>query len=234
VRGAAARAEGWAVLALLVGASAVAWAVSLRMAAQLEGPHAHHAHAADAWALFAMWAAMTVGMMIPPELPTLSRIARGRAHALRTTGAFLGGYLAPWAAFCVGAAALQGALQRAGLVDALGASRSRTLAALLLCAAGVAQLSPLKRACLSRSRAPALREDGARQAALAGLRHGAFSVGSCGMLMLALLVPGVMSVPWMVGLTAWLILEALAPAHWPVGAYAGAALLALGALRLFA
>jgi predicted metal-binding membrane protein len=206
-----------ALVALLAGLSAVGWAWSLRM------PHAHHG--ASLAALFVMWATMMVGMMIPPEAPALLRL--GRAQRFPAAARFLAGFLAPWIAFSFAAAALQSWLQASGLLDHHMAMNSIAQAAGLLLVAGALQLSPMKRACLARCREAAPVE----QHFAAGLSRSLLSIGSCGLLMLALFATGVMSLPAMALLTLLLLLE-----HWPlrgmaVSYGAGILLLVAGATK---
>ena len=72
----------------------------------------------------------------------------------------------------------------------------------MLLLAGLVQLSPFKRACLDRCRAPLTDCMHPWRVALDGLRRGALSLGSCGLLMLVLSVAGVMSAFAMIALTA--------------------------------
>jgi predicted metal-binding membrane protein len=172
-----------------------------------------------------MWAVMMAGMMIPPELPNAIRLSGARFVA------FLGGYLAPWLAFSLAAAAAHAAFQEAGLIDHGMALVGRAAPAAVLAAAGLSQLSPLKRACLRRCRHAG---GPARPALLSGVGSGLVSVGSCGVLMLVLFVTGVMSIPAMALLTALLLLERLLPPRLPVSTMAGIVLLGGAAWRLFA
>src|SRR6267143_421724 len=96
-----------AVPLVLAGVVAAGWAGTLLLGAATEGHAEHHGGLA---ALFVMWAAMAVAMMVPVEAASLLRLARG----LRDTGAFLAGYLLPWLAFGLGAAGLQQRLHAAG------------------------------------------------------------------------------------------------------------------------
>lgn len=226
-----------ALLALLASLSLLCWAWTLRMAAQLDG-HGH-GHGAGLAPLFAMWAAMMAAMMIPPEVPVLLQLARALRERLGRsplpgTAAFLAGYLLPWTAFSLAAALLQARLEDAGLMGHGMATSSRALAGALLLAAGAVQLSPLKRACLERCRAPGLAGAGgsAASAFAAGLSRSAVSIASCGLLMLIPFVTGVMSVPWMALLTALLLVEKVVPRDWPLSAATGALLLGWGGVTL--
>lgn len=205
------------LLALCAGS----WAYSLRMAASMH-------HGAGIAALFVMWAVMMVGMMVPPEAPALLKLARARRSPLEAV-ASLSGFLLPWIAFSLAAAAVQSLLAAAGLLDHTMAMTSTRLASALAIAAGLAQLSPLKRTCLDRCRAP-LDE---KPAFVGGLRSSALSLGSCGVLMLVPFATGVMSVPAMVLLTLLLLFERWLPRNWPVSQIGGALLVAWGLWKLF-
>ncbi|HUJ28080.1 MAG TPA: DUF2182 domain-containing protein [Myxococcales bacterium] len=164
--------------------------------------------------LFGMWAAMMIAMMAPAEAPSVLRLRRGRL-------AFAAGFAAPWIAFSFAAALLQQWLHGAGLLEhASGALRNPWLAAAVLAAAGAAQFTPLKRACRLSPLEGSLR---------GGLRAAAFSIGSCGVLMLAPFAVGMSMWP-MALITALLVAEKWAPQRWPVSAVSGVLLAASGAL----
>ena len=207
---ASARRPAWGFLAALVALSALGWAWSFQLAG------AGH-HGLPLWGRVVMWTTMMVGMMVPPEVPTLVRLAQeerwGRWQAAGSAAALLGGYLVVWAVASVGLAMLDARLGAWGLMTHDMASRSVALNVVILAAAGVAQLSPWKSACLERCRSipRALREGEAGPLGL-GLRHGVASVSSCGVLMLVLLVVGAMNWVAMLFLTALLVAERLAPA----------------------
>jgi predicted metal-binding membrane protein len=223
------------VLALLAAVCAACWAWSFRMAAEVGEGGAHH-HA-GLWPLAVMWGAMMVAMMVPPEVPRLLWLVRAqreqRRDPLLHTLAFLVGYLSPWMLASLLAALLQERLGAAGLLTQQMATSSRMLGGALLVLAGVMQLSPLKGACLERCRFRAATEGPAGETApasvLRGARHGAFSIGSCAVLMLVLFVAGVMSALAMALLTIFLLLENVAPPRWPVRWAAGLFLLGWGA-----
>ncbi len=226
------------LLALLAAASAASWAWTVRMAQEMGG-HPGHVHGPGLWPLFAMWAVMMAGMMIPPEVPVLLRLARTRRERsgrspLSGTAAFLAGYLVPWTVFSLAAAGLQITLQARGLLDHEMATTSRGLAAALLLAAGAVQLSPLKRACLDRcgSEGTLDRGGGAAGALAAGFGYGTVSIASCGPLMLILFATGVMNLPSMALLTVFLLAEKVAPRGWRLPAAVGVMLVAWGGLTL--
>ncbi|HZJ53860.1 MAG TPA: DUF2182 domain-containing protein [Myxococcaceae bacterium] len=204
-----ARWHTWAFVAALAALAALGWGWSLQIA---ETGH----HGLPLWARVLMWTTMMVGMMIPPEVPTLVRLARdesGRWRAVGSAAALLGGYLAVWAVASAGLALLDARLGAWGLMTHEMVSRSAPLNVAILVAAGLVQLSPWKSACLERCRSlPRELANGGRAPFGSGLRHGMASVSSCGVLMLVLLVVGAMNWVAMLLLTALLVAERLAPA----------------------
>ena len=198
---------------------------------------------ASGWALSAaMWAAMMVAMMLPGAAPAILLYATVHRHSLGAgrppTAAFLGGYLACWAAFAAGAAALQIALESAALASPMTlALVNRHAAGALLVAAGLYQLSPLKDACLGKCRSPAQFlsrhfQPGAKGAARLGLLHGAYCVGCCWLLMALLFVGGVMNLAWIALLTLLVAAEKLLPGGVWIARVSGIAMAGWGAILL--
>ncbi len=191
----------------------------------------------------AMWAAMMGAMMLPSAAPMLllyDKVARKRGATGKvagSTGLFGMGYLAIWAGFSVAAVILQYGLDKAKLLSPTMEMTSVTLAATLLILAGLYQWTPLKQACLRRCRSPLefimTEWRGGRRGAFAmGLRHGAFCLGCCWVLMLLLFVGGVMNLVWIAGIAAFVLIEKTAPAgHW-VGRILGAVLVVWGGATL--
>jgi predicted metal-binding membrane protein len=198
-----------------------------------------------ALAIGAMWAVMMAAMMLPAASPMIlfyTRIA-GQRGATRSasvaTAVFVLGYLAVWAFFSIGAAALQLAFERYALISPAMRTTSTVLAGLVLVAAGVYQFTPAKRACLRHCRSPLEFvmlhwQPGARGAFAMGVRHGAYCVGCCWLLMLLLFVGGVMNVAWIAGIALYVLVEKTVPAgHW-VSRAAGVVLVLAGAATLLA
>lgn len=198
-----------------------------------------------AWVLIvAMWWVMMIAMMTPSAAPAILLYAKVYQHTsaqskvLAPTGAFAAGYLLVWLVFSLAAALLHWALDRSGLVAAMMmGSRSRSLSAGLLIAAGIYQLSPLKRSCLAQCRAPASflsrhwrpHIGGALRL---GVIHGAYCVGCCGVLMALLFVGGVMNLVWIAALTALVLIEKAVPGGQWVARGTGVALIFWGAVTL--
>ncbi len=174
---------------------------------------------------FFMWTVMMVAMMLPSASPMVLLYARvirqaesqGKAsHASASVAAFASGYITLWILFSAFAVALQFGLERVGALSAMMSSRSVVLSGMLLVAAGLYQLTPLKAACLRHCRGPAAFiashwRPGVIGAWRMGLSHGAYCVGCCAALMLLLFVGGVMNLVWIAGLTLLVAIEKLAP-----------------------
>lgn len=196
---------------------------------------------------FLMWAVMMVAMMLPSAVPMVMLYALvvrhagakdgtqedGMQEAPASVSAFVGGYLSLWILFSVLAVAVQFTLERSGLMTMMMNSRSAILSGVLLAAAGLYQLSPLKTACLRHCRGPARFladhwHPGVAGAWRMGLAHGAYCVGCCAVLMLLLFVGGVMNLVWIAGLTLFVTVEKLAPFGVSLAKGASVVLLAAG------
>jgi predicted metal-binding membrane protein len=240
------RGERVAVVVLLVLVPVVSWTWIVMMARDMYGPMT----GASAWMmtlhwdmrhlllLWAMWAVMMTGMMLPSAAPLLllyGAAARRSSPqtAARQTYALAAGYLAAWSTFSLGATALQRALASLLLLSPMmEAANSRVSAALLLIA-GVYQWTPLKNACLHACQSPVgflmgRWRSGGRGAFWMGLEHGSHCVGCCWALMLLLFAGGVMNVLVIVVLTAFVVLEKLLPVGRLGARISGAFLIAAG------
>ena len=198
------------VVACILGGAAVAWLVVLREAAGMQS--APGTMGLGVAAFLGLWLAMMAAMMLPALAPVGVMLAGERAGRAARLGGLIGGYLMAWAAFGVLALALS-ALS-SWLVD-----RSERAAvgvgALLLVAAGVYQLTPLKDRCLSLCRSPLriLMHVGAYRGPLrhvrAGVYHGGYCIGCCWALMVALIALGIMDLRWMLAFSVVVTLEKL-------------------------
>lgn len=192
--------------------------------------------------LFAMWAVMMVGMMLPSAAPTLLlyagvvRTSAGTGHARACVYAFGGGYLLAWTVFSLVATVLQRMLAHWLLLSPMMESRGWFGGALLI-VAGLYQLTPYKRTCLESCRSPAAFiakhwQAGMTGAVRLGFVHGLYCLGCCWALMLLLFVGGVMNLWWIGALTIFVLLEKLAPFGMQGGRLSGLLILALGIFYL--
>ncbi|MGD9535933.1 MAG: DUF2182 domain-containing protein [Alphaproteobacteria bacterium] len=196
--------------------------------------------------LAAMWVVMMIGMMLPSASPMImiaARMNRGRADA--SGAAWLGpwafalGYLLAWAGFSLVAAAATVGLQEGVLAGHEMAIRNGSIGGAVLIAAGVYQWTPLKSACLAKCRSPfgyfmSRWRPGRLGGVRMGFEHGLFCIGCCWMLMALMFVFGVMSLPWLGALAAFVLVEKLAPKGEWVARAGGAAMLGAGVYLIVA
>ena len=181
-----------------------------------------------AWLIW-MWSTMMLAMMLPSALPmitTYATINRKKAaemvdgKPLVSTLYFTLGYLLLWVIFSVGAGVLQWLLHKTALLTPMMKLNNDYAAAILLIAAGLYQLTPLKKICLKYCRTPlgfimSEYREGNKGAFIMGLRHGGFCIGCCWILMALLFFGGVMNLYWIVGLALYVLLEKVVPmAQW--------------------
>jgi predicted metal-binding membrane protein len=232
--------ERSALLVLLIVLTLVCWSWIVLLARDMYGPMT----GASAWMmtphwdaphlllLWAMWAVMMIGMMLPSAAPMIllaDTAARSCFLAL--------GYIVVWAAFSVGATALQWTLGQLVILNPMMETSSRTAGAILLVIAGVYQWTPLKHACLTTCQSPmaflARRwRGGAWGAFRMGAEHGVYCVGCCWALMLLLFVGGVMNLTVIIALTAFVAFEKLVPLGRRGARLSGALLIAAAAWML--
>jgi predicted metal-binding membrane protein len=231
----------------LLAATGLCWAWIVVMARDMYGPMT----GASAWMmggvwdfghlllLFAMWAAMMAGMMLPSAAPALLlyagviRRSPDGGGAAAHVYAFAGGYLLVWTAFSLAATVLQRALADALILSPMMEPRSPVFAGALLVAAGAFQFTPYKRACLNACRNPAEFltrhwSPGVAGGFRLGAANGLYCLGCCWALMLLLFVGGVMNLWCIAALTVFVLLEKVAPRGAQGGRLSGALLAGLG------
>ncbi len=188
---------------------------------------------ADGLAFVASWAVMMTAMMLPSALPMITlygAIQRGAAEAAPKgvpAAVFILVYLLLWAA--------------TGVPVYVGHTLLMTLAepafsygvAVVLLAAGLFQLSPLKQVCLRACRSPlgfllGHWRAGRRGSLALGWSHAAYCLGCCWALMLVLVAAGAMGLPWVLLITAVVAAEKLLPGGEWISRATGGALLLLG------
>lgn len=229
-----ARDGGLTAAAALLGVAALAWAVSAeRMRGMDMGPGTD---AGPLGRFVVTWAVMMAAMMLPPLVPVARAGGLGAGHsggldAGRSGGgglAFVTGYLGVWTGAGVAAYAVVSALRAAHPGWLAWGSGGRWLACGVILAAAVYQLTAEKGSCLDRCRSAAKPDARPGRGGLrGGMGHGGACVGCCGGLMAVLFVVGVMSLTWMVVVTALVAAERLLPWRTPAVYAVAAALSAL-------
>jgi len=196
----------------------------------------------DVLLLFVMWAVMMVAMMLPSATPmilTFLTVNQSRSASNRPfvpVSIFVMGYFAIWTAYSAAATLAEWGLHQATLLSTTMAATSPALNGALLIAAGIFQLTPLKRACLKHCRSPlsflmSEWREGAAGAFAMGVHHGAYCLGCCWILMALLFVAGVMNLFWVAVIALLVMAEKILLKGEALGQIAGVALVAAGVLR---
>jgi predicted metal-binding membrane protein len=151
-----------------------------------------------------VWAAMMAAMMLPSALPAVLTYTRAKRRAIAAP-LFAASYVGVWTLFGLG-------------VYAVYQPHGAWVAGALTIAAGVYELTPLKRACRRRC----------RETVRSGFQFGASCVGSSVGLMVVLVALGVMSLPWMAVIAALVLVQKLVPPRVLVDVPVALALVVLG------
>lgn len=190
--------------------------------------------------LFAMWSVMMAAMMLPTAAPMIMAYAymqssdRARGAGWRPVFAFSGGYVLAWVGFSLGAAVLQNLLTELWFMSPMMMKIvSEPIAGIIFIAAGVYQFTNLKQTCLRKCQSPTgflmtQWREGVWGAVWMGGRHGIYCVGCCWALMGLLFVAGVMSAPWIVAITVYVLIEKIAPRGQLISQLTGAGMLVAG------
>jgi predicted metal-binding membrane protein len=174
-----------AAVSATLGLAAASWVVALH---QLNGMDMGVATELGSFPFFvAAWVPMMAAMMLPGAVPAVSRFIRSDGRVLAAP-VFAGSYLAVWT--MVGVA-----------VYALHQPHGTLLAGALTVAAGVYELTPLKRGCRRRC----------RESVRSGFELGIYCVGSSIGLMVMLLALGAMSITWMCIVAALVLVQKVLP-----------------------
>ena len=234
-----------AILASLLLLAAGAWALLVwRWAIMDDGDMMSLTMGMSAPLFIAIWIAMMVAMMFPTAAPMILTFARVQSNR-REQGRpfvpawiFVGSYLVVWTlAGLVAFAAATGIEALAGRVDWLSDNAGRIGGGVIVLA-GLYQLSPLKRACLTKCRAPhsfilTSWRDGNWGAFRMGAEHGLFCLGCCWLLFVILFPLGMMNVGAMALITLLIFAEKSTPIGRQMATLASLGLVVFGAIVLF-
>src|SRR3954469_5487178 len=205
---------------LLVAGAGVAWAFTVeRMRGMDAGPGTDLGGLG--WYL-GIWVTMTAAMMLPSAVRAAGQVARlGRRNpAVR----FVAGYLAVWTVYGLAAYGVYHFLSSLDTGWLAWDERGPWVAGAVIVAAGIYELTPLKRRSLRRCRSARHPESALRS----GLAHGLDCIGSSGGLMVVLFVVGVMSLFWMALVAVAIIAEKALPHGSRLAPVVAVALVALG------
>jgi predicted metal-binding membrane protein len=197
-----------AALTVTLGIAAASWVVALR---QMSGMDMGVATQLGSFGFFVvLWVLMMAAMMLPGTVPAVLR----RAHAsgqVRAVPLFVGSYLAVWT--LVGLA-----------VFALYRPHGTVTAGVVVIAAGVYEITPLKQRCRQRC----------RDSIGSGVEFGLYCVGSSIGLMLILVGLSVMSIAWMAIIAVLVVAQKLLPGRAALDVPVALAILGLGVLIIVA
>ena len=224
----------------LLGLAALGWWWSARSARTMSGGTGMQMGGAAAMSFGAFliaWVAMMAAMMLPAVMPVVRLYARAAARGtVAPVAVFLSGYAMVWSAIGIPAYAawrgLDGPLRDAS-------PTAGRIAGVVLAAAAIYQLSPLKSICLRHCRSPmsffmqhGKHLDRPSGAFVVGARHGLFCLGCCWMLMAVLVAFGTMQLWWMAGLAGLILIEKVTPVGERVALMAGVGFAVLSAVLL--
>ena len=117
-----------------------------------------------------------------------------------------------WTAFSLAATLAQWGLHSLALISPMMVGTSPVLGSVLLIVAGIYQWTPFK---------------------LIGLRHGAYCLGCCWLLMAILFAVGVMNLAWIAALSVFVLSEKIVPRGLWVAKVAGLVLMGFGGWMAF-
>jgi predicted metal-binding membrane protein len=187
----------------------------------------------------AIWVVMMIAMMFPTAAPMILMFTsvyagkKSQNQAFVPTWVFVSAYLLIWTLFGLVAYPLAiGAERLAGQSMWLMTNAPRISGALLV-VAGLYQLSPLKRICLSKCRTPlqfilGSWRDGYGGAFRMGFLHGVYCLGCCWFLFVLLFPLGIMNIAVMALLTALIYAEKAFSLGRQISQIAGVALIVYG------
>lgn len=170
----------------------------------------------------ATWVVMMVAMMFPTAAPMIFTFARVHGEKRRRgqpfvpSFVFVSSYLAVWVVFGVLAYGAAVGAERLAEQSMWLMDNAVRIAGGVLILAGLYQLSPLKRACLTKCRTPmsfilGSWRDGYAGSFRMGLEHGVYCLGCCWLLMVLLFPLGVMNVAAMALVTLAMFAEQSTP-----------------------
>jgi predicted metal-binding membrane protein len=196
-----------AALTATLGIAAVCWVIALR---QMDAMDMGVETRLGSFAFFiGLWVSMMGAMMLPAATPALARHVRG--VGLRSAPLFVASYLAVW-----GVVGL--------VVYALYRTHGTTVAGTVVIAAGLYELTPVKRHFRHRC----------QERVRDGLDFGLCCVGSSIGLMAMLVALGVMSGTWMSVIAVVVLVQKLMPPRAAVDVALASAIVGIGVLIILA
>jgi predicted metal-binding membrane protein len=195
-----------AALTATLGLAAASWVVALR---QMNGMDMGVATRLGSFAFFAaVWVPMMAAMMLPGAAPAVVRRVQASGRLL-CVPSFVGSYLAVWSLAGVA-------------VYALYRPHGSSAAAGVVIAAGIYELTPIKRHFRRRC----------RESVRSGFGFGLYCIGSSIGLMVVLVAVSVMSIIWMSVITVLVLAQKLLPVRAALDVPLALAVIGFGVLIL--
>src|SRR3990172_8132265 len=232
------------ILALLLVLAGGAWAILAWQSAAMDSMAMGLTMGMGAPLFIAVWIVMMVAMMFPTAAPMILMFARvhagkrERGQPFVPTWVFVSGYFAIWTIFGILAYATALGAESLASQSLWLSDNAARLGGGVLVLAGLYQLSPLKRACLSKCRTPMAFilgswRDGYGGSFRMGLEHGIYCLGCCWFLFVILFPLGVMNVAAMALITFLIFAEESLSIGRQVGWAAALVAIAYGVLVIF-
>ena len=233
--------ERLSIVALLLVIAAGAWVAVAALSTGMEDDERMLTMGMGFPLFLGTWSLMMAAMMLPTASPMIDAFVRVQSNR-RAAGspyvptiAFVAGYLLVWCSSGVVAFALARWLEEAAMSRMWVMDNGARLGGLLIVGAGAYQLSPLKRICLGKCRAPmsfivTSWRDGGIGAVRMGAKHGTFCLGCCWLLFAILFPLGIMNIAIMAAVTALIVIEKVLPEGLRAASVAGLLLIGYGLL----
>jgi predicted metal-binding membrane protein len=213
-----------ALAALLLVTAALAWISVIRSSSDAQMGGMPGMQAAQGLTSFVIgWGVMMTAMMLPSAAPMIvfySRMSRAQATSAQYMRAelFAVTYLLLWMATGI-PVYIAGVLIQHFSATSIGVVWVSRAIPTVLFAAGIYQVTPVKRACLRQCQSPAnFLMNHWRSGYFGSIRlasmHAMYCIGCCWALMLILIVAGAMSLAWVLGIAALVAAEKLIPGEW--------------------
>jgi predicted metal-binding membrane protein len=238
------RWERYLILGTLLILAAIAWGVLVWQAHGMNYQGMGLTMGMSAALFIALWAVMMVAMMLPSAAPMILMFStvyagkRQKGQPFVPTWIFVSAYLLVWIScgvlaypFALGADKL--ASQSMWVME-----NAARIGGIILVVAGLYQLSPWKRICLSKCRTPlqfilTSWRDGYGGAFRMGFEHGIYCLGCCWLLFVILFPLGIMNIAVMALVTVLIFAEKTFPIGPRISQLAALLLIAYGVLVIF-
>jgi predicted metal-binding membrane protein len=235
--------ERYLILGVLLTLAAIAWGVLIWQASMMNNQAMGLTMGMSAGLFIMLWIVMMVAMMLPSAAPMILMFStvyagkRRQEQPFVPTWIFVSAYLLVWSLCGVLAYPLALGAEKLATQSMWLMENAARFGGVILVVAGLYQLSPLKRICLSKCRTPlqfilGSWREGYSGAFRMGFEHGAYCLGCCWLLFAILFPLGIMNIVVMALVTALIFAEKSFPIGQRIAQLSALALIAYGVLVL--